>query len=107
MSYKSESPEKIQALISEKDVNFIDVRSQQERNSDGYIAGSTDIDIRSPDFDQKLNALDKNKIIVFYCRAGNRSATASQKANNAGFKDVYMIEGGITAWKSRKLPIEK
>ncbi len=107
MSYKRESPEKIQALISEKDVNFIDVRSPQERNSDGYIAGSSDIDIRSPDFDQKLDALDKNKIIVFYCHAGNRSATASQKADNAGFKDVYMIEGGISAWKSHGLPVQK
>ena len=107
MSYKRESPEKIQALIAEKDVNFVDVRSPQERNSDGYIAGSSDIDIRSPDFDQKLSALDKNKIVVFYCHAGNRSATASQKADNAGFKDVYMIEGGISAWKSHGLPVEK
>lgn len=107
MTYKRESPEKIQKLITENDVNLIDVRSLSERTTDGYIANSADIDIRAPDFDQKLNALDKNKTLVLYCHAGNRSATAAQKAAGMGFKDVCMIEGGIAAWKSKGLPIEK
>ncbi|MDR2943799.1 MAG: rhodanese-like domain-containing protein [Methanosarcinales archaeon] len=107
MSYKRESPEKIQVLISEKELNFIDVRSPPERNTDGYIAGSAEMDIRGADFDQKLNTLDKNKTTVFYCRAGNRSAAACQKAENFGFKDIYMIEGGIIAWESRGLPTRK
>ncbi|WNY22747.1 Sulfurtransferase [Methanimicrococcus hongohii] len=107
MSYKRESPENIQKIIAEKDVNLADVRSSQERASDGYITGSVLIDLRSPDFDQKLNALDKDKTLVLYCHAGNRSATAAQKAVDAGFKDVYMIEGGITGWKSHGLPVEK
>ncbi|WNY28831.1 Sulfurtransferase [Methanimicrococcus stummii] len=107
MSYKRESPEKIQELMAEKDVNLIDVRSPQERISDGSIAGSENIDIRGPDFNQKLNALDKNKTLVLYCRAGNRSQTAAQRAVDAGFKDVYMIEGGIAGWESSGLPVEK
>ncbi|MDV0446041.1 Sulfurtransferase [Methanimicrococcus sp. At1] len=107
MSYKKESPQKIQSILAEKDVNLVDVRSPQERSSDGYISGSLNIDIRGSNFDQKLNELDKDKTIVFYCHAGNRSASAAQKAVNTGFKDVYMIEGGITGWKSNGLPVER
>lgn len=106
MNFKKESPQKIQALIAENDVSLIDVRSAQERSSDGYIKGSTLIDLRSPDFREKLQALDKNKTIVFYCRAGHRSATAAQEATDMGFKDVYMIDGGLAAWEAAGLPVE-
>ncbi|MDL2261451.1 rhodanese-like domain-containing protein [Methanimicrococcus sp. OttesenSCG-928-J09] len=107
MSYKRESPEKIQSLMNEKDVILIDVRSAQEIKSDGCISKSLNIDIRGSDFEDKLKALDKTKTLVLYCRAGNRSATAAQEAIDCGFTDVYMIEGGITGWKSRGLSVEK
>lgn len=107
MSYKKESPEKIQDLMNEKDVNLIDVRSAQERISDGYIPKSLNVDIRSSDFEEKLKTFDKNKTIVLYCRAGNRSTTAAQKAVGLGFTDIYMIEGGIIGWESGGLNVEK
>ncbi|MDR0767285.1 MAG: rhodanese-like domain-containing protein [Methanosarcinales archaeon] len=107
MSYKIKTPEEVQVMIAKKDVNFIDVRTPQERAYDGYIAGSSLIDIRSPDFDQELGALDKNETLILYCHAGNRSKTAAQKAIDAGFKDVCMIEGGIAEWESCGLPVEK
>lgn len=106
MTFKKESPEDIQKLISENDVALIDVRSPRER-ADGYIARSNGIDFRSADFEKKLNELDKDKILVLYCRVGGRSASAGQKAESMGFKNVYMIDGGISAWESHGLPIEK
>ena len=107
MICKREPPRVIQSMISEKDIYLIDVRSSQERLSDGYIAGSILIDIRNSDFETKLNELDKNKTLILYCRAGNRSANAAEKAENAGFRDICMIEGGIAAWKSQGLPVKK
>ena len=107
MSCKTKSPKEIQTIISKKDANLVDVRTPQERANDGYIAGSVLIDVRSPDFNQELNTLDKNKTLILYCHAGNRSKKAAQEAADAGFKDVCMIEGGITGWESHGLPIEK
>jgi Rhodanese-related sulfurtransferase len=106
MSYKRETPERIQTLINEKFVNIIDVRTPQEKNNDGFISKSILINIRSPDFNDKLNALDKETPIVLYCHAGNRSETAAQTAVGAGFKEIYMIEGGISAWKTKNLTVE-
>ena len=106
MTYKRKSPEEIQKIIVENEINVIDVRSTPER-ANGYIQNSICIDVRGPDFEKKLNELDKNKILILYCLGGNRAAIAAVKADLLGFKDVYLIEGGITAWKNRKLPIEK
>ena len=106
MTFKKESPENIQKLMSENDVALIDVRSPQER-AGGRISGSTGIDYRSTDFEKKLNELDKDKVLVLYCYIGNRSAAAGQKAESIGFKNIYMIDGGISAWESHGLPIEK
>ncbi|MDY0267409.1 MAG: rhodanese-like domain-containing protein [Methanimicrococcus sp.] len=106
MICKREPPKIIQSLIAEKNIYLIDVRSSQERLSDGYIAESMLIDIRGPDFEMRLNKLDKNKMLILYCRAGNRSLNAAGKAEQAGFKDICMIEGGINAWKSQGFPVK-
>ena len=106
MSNRKKSPKEIQKVIEENETNVIDVRSVPER-ADGYIKNSICIDVQGMDFETKLCQLDKNKILILYCRGGNRAAVAVSKAESLGFKDVYMIDGGITAWKNSKLPTEK
>ena len=106
MSNRKKSPKEIQKVIEENETNVIDVRSVPER-ADGYIKNSICIDVQGRDFETKLCQLDKNKILILYCRSENRAAVAVSKAESLGFKDVYMIDGGITAWKNSKLPTEK
>ncbi len=36
--------------------------------------------------------------VVFYCRNGVRSARAARKLRNAGFDNVFNLEGGTNAW---------
>ena len=44
------------------------------------------------------NALpDKNQILMVYCYAGRRSAAASEKLGDMGYKNIYNI-GGIVDW---------
>ena len=106
MSNRKKSPKEIQKVIEENETNVIDVRSVPER-ANGYIKNSICIDVRGMDFEMKLCQLDKNKILILYCRGENRAAVAVSKAESLGFKDVYMIDGGITEWKNCKLPTEK
>jgi adenylyltransferase/sulfurtransferase len=46
----------------------------------------------------KLKDWNKEEMLVFYCRVGNRSAKAVEQAISAGFKHVYNLTGGINAW---------
>jgi len=34
-----------------------------------------------------------------YCRSGSRTRKAADAMQKIGFKHVYMLEGGINAWK--------
>ena len=106
MTYQKKSPEEIRKIMEKNETNIIDVRSSPER-SDGYIQNSTCMDVRGLDFEMKLTKLDKNKILIIYCHAGNRAMAAASKADSLGFKKVYMIDGGIVAWKKCKFPTEK
>ncbi len=44
--------------------------------------------------------------VVFACRSGNRSVTASLAAQAAGVPDTAHLAGGIKAWKEAGLPTE-
>lgn len=76
----------------------LDVRTPGEIAS-GYIAGTQFFaDFNGGNFDTELDGLDKNKTYLVYCRSGNRSSKACQKMVDKGFKNVYNLEGGISAW---------
>jgi rhodanese-related sulfurtransferase len=49
----------------------------------------------------------KNKPIVVNCRSGHRSAQACAILKKQGFENVVNLSGGIMAWESANLPMEK
>lgn len=77
---------------------LLDVRTPGEF-SDSYIKGAVNIDIMQPDFPSKIEALDKNKSYLVYCRSGQRSLNAMNFMKEHGFKEVHNLEGGIMAWE--------
>ena len=48
----------------------------------------------------------KGRQVVFACRSGRRSVTASQAAQAKGFAYDSHLAGGILAWKAAGLPTE-
>ena len=75
------------------DAVVIDVRTDGEYRS-GHLAGAKQIDIGSPDFARRVEALDRDRTYYLYCRSGNRSGHAARIMRDLGFERVYNI-GGI------------
>ncbi|QQS28433.1 MAG: rhodanese-like domain-containing protein [Sphingobacteriales bacterium] len=75
---------------------LLDVRTQNEYAM-GTIKGSKNIDFYSNTFQDKINALDKNKTYYVFCRSGNRSGKACQLMTDKGMK-AFNLDGGIGAW---------
>ncbi|HEX6129979.1 MAG TPA: rhodanese-like domain-containing protein [Candidatus Limnocylindria bacterium] len=73
----------------------IDVRTPAEV-AQGMIAGAINIDIGSPDFRARIEALDRDGRYLLYCRTGNRSAQAASVMRDLGFTDV-VDAGGFDA----------
>jgi rhodanese-related sulfurtransferase len=57
-------------------------------------------------FDPEAIAVPDGREVVFACRSGRRSVTASLAAQQQGFSYRSHLAGGILAWKAAGLPTE-
>ena len=69
---------------------LLDVRTPEEW-AKGKIPSSKCINIKEANFMAEVNKLDKNLPIFVYCAAGVRSASASKKLQDAGFKTIFNL----------------
>jgi rhodanese-related sulfurtransferase len=86
-------PEWMQAAQSPGTV-IIDVRTPEEFSS-GHVKGALNIPVESPDFAQRVAALDPGSTYAVYCRSGNRSAVAASEMATMGYVHLYDLEGGF------------
>ena len=93
-------------LIATKGEQLIDVRTSQEFGK-YRITSAKNIDFRSPDFRKEIEKLDKTRPVLIYCLSGVRSKSALAIFQEAGFKTVYDLEGGINAWSKAGKPIDQ
>ena len=97
------SPEDVAAQLEDGQTQLVDVRTDQEHEA-GRIAGARHIPIErlSSEADQQL---DRNRTLVLYCHAGDRSGTAAEAFRSSGW-EAYSLEGGIAAWEQAGRPVE-
>lgn len=91
--------------MEETTSQIVDVRTPGEF-SEGHIANAVNMDVTSDDFESKIEALDKDKPVMVYCKAGGRSAKAAGILKDKGFKQVYDLDGGMIGWNEAKKPIK-
>ncbi len=76
---------------------LIDVREPHE-HEDFNVGGDL---IPMGDIPMRLHELEEHQEeeVVVYCRSGRRSATIQALLQQAGFKNVRNLEGGMLAWE--------
>lgn len=100
------APKEFSEKLKAENAFLLDVRTPEEF-AEGHIEGAVNMDVQSADFNTQVSALDKNKAYYVYCRSGRRSASAQEIMKEAGFKQVYNLEGGILAWEKEGLPVTR
>jgi rhodanese-related sulfurtransferase len=100
------SIEQFEKMTTKKKNMLVDVRTPEEV-SEGHLPGALNINFLGENFSQEIETLNKNKTYLLYCRSGSRTRKAADQMQKAGFKKVYMLEGGITAWNEAGKPVEK
>jgi phage shock protein E len=92
------------AKTAESGVVILDVRTPGEF-TEGYIEGARLIDFQSGNFENEIATLDKNATYAVYCRSGNRSGQAVKVMQDAGFANVFNMNGGVIEWANVGLPL--
>ena len=90
--------------VTEAGIITLDVRTPSEFN-EGHIEGAQLIDFQSGNFESEIETLDKSKTYAVYCRSGNRSGQAVKIMSDAGFTNLYNLNGGVIDWSSAGLPL--
>jgi len=100
------------ARLAAAGVTVVDVRRVDEWRETGVISGSrrlTFVDAQGrvdPQWLEKMKALaSPDQPVALICRTGGRSAAAARQLDEAGYKKVYNVQGGITAWIKAGLPL--
>ena len=83
--------------LQDLDYTLIDVRTQDEFDL-GHIDSAINLDFHSETFQNDILSLPKNETIVLYCRTNNRSSKTANILKENGFKEISVLEGGITEW---------
>jgi rhodanese-related sulfurtransferase len=90
--------------ITESGVVILDVRTPGEF-AEGYIEGARMIDFQGGSFETEIATLDKDVTYAVYCRSGNRSGQAVKIMQDAGFRNLYNLEGGVIDWANQGMPL--
>ncbi len=98
------SVKEFSSKITESGVVTLDVRTPAEF-AEGYIKGARLICFQSGSFENEIATLDKNATYAVYCRSGNRSGQAVKVMQDAGFTNVFNMNGGVIDWASAGLPL--
>lgn len=97
MAVEDLTPEEIKAGIENGTILLVDVREPNETALE-RIPGAIDMPLST--FDPTALPDPGDKRLVFSCRSGRRSVTASNAAQAAGLSYDAHLAGGILAWKA-------
>jgi rhodanese-related sulfurtransferase len=91
------TPDEVASGLAENRMLLVDVREPNETAVERFPGAVT---VPLSTFDPKAIPDPEGKQVVFACRSGKRSVTASQAAQAAGLPYDAHLAGGLLAWKA-------
>ncbi len=100
------TPDAAVQLMNHEKAVVVDVCEPAEYAS-GHVVGAKNIPLGQ--LESKLASQVKNKAVpvILVCLSGARSNRAVAIAKKLGFEKALSLSGGMGAWRSANLPIEK
>src|SRR3974390_1183622 len=98
------TPEQVAAGLSEGRILLVDVRELNETSVESYPEA---VIVPLSSFDPATIPDPQGRQVVFACRSGRRSITASVAAQDAGFPYRAHLAGGGIARQAAGLPAQK
>jgi len=97
------TPQEVARGLQEGRILLVDVREPNETELEGFPDA---VVVPLSAFDPAAIPEPAGREVVFACRSGRRSVTASLAAQEQGFAYGSHLAGGILAWKAAGLPTD-
>jgi rhodanese-related sulfurtransferase len=100
------TPTEVVQLINREKAAVVDVCGPDEFAA-GHVTGAKNVPL--PELEAKLAGVVKNKNLplVLVCASGMRSRRAVSIAKKLGYENAHSLTGGMGAWRTANLPVEK
>jgi rhodanese-related sulfurtransferase len=106
LPFKSVNPAQLTRLINQDNAMLVDFSPMNDFEK-AHIAGAKNIQISQFDAGSKPFADHKDSAIAVMCKTGMQSSDIAKKLAKAGFKKVFWLDGGLSAWQGADLPVVK
>lgn len=104
--YKALTPAGLTQLMNREDTLVVDISAQQDYQN-GHIVGAKHVAMSQFDPEHKDLAKAKQLSVAIICKTGQTAGKACERLVKAGFSQVYLLEGGMSAWYAANLPVTK
>lgn len=90
-------------MMNKGKVTILDIRDLTEFRT-GHLRNSLHIPLK--ELPAKMTKLEKSKDqpVIVVCQSGSRGPAAISQLKQAGFKEVYNLDGGIASWQQKGMP---
>ena len=111
MSQSIATKELARRIVNQEETFILDVRNTDDFD-DWKIEGESVEIINEPYFnlidgvDALAGRINKNQEVIVVCARGNSSKMAAETMEEAGFTNVYDLEGGMQAWSQHLEPVK-
>jgi len=103
-NYMDISVQEARGLIdSEPELIIIDV---SPKYNEGHLPGAVNYYVGDGSLDDAIQVLDKNGRYLVYCHFDSASILGAEKLVEAGFKNVYRMEGNYAGWVEAGYSVE-
>jgi rhodanese-related sulfurtransferase len=102
-SVRDLTPQEVAEGLEAGRMVLVDVREPNETEFERYPGA---VIVPLSEFDPAAIPEPQGREVVFACRSGRRSVTASLAAQEQGYPYSSHLAGGILAWKAAGLPTE-
>lgn len=91
-------------MINSRHAQVVDVRPPEQFAS-GSVPNARNIPLG--EIAQRCGELRKDRPVILVCNHGRTAGGAAAKLRAGGIGEVYVLAGGVAAWREAGLPIRK
>ena len=90
-------------LIEKNNCQVVDVREIHEYQS---VRIPSSVLVPLSEFEKKMNLIDRTSPSYFLCGVGKRALKAAEFLETIGYKNLFVIDGGLKSWLEAGYPVE-
>ncbi len=94
-------------MINHRKAVLVDIRDGATVAHHGAMMNAKRVEIK--ELKDKADTLSKSKEtpLIVVCQTGARAGAAATILKGAGYSDVFVLNGGVAAWKEAGMPVKK